>query len=201
MTAYIHQANRTIERVNREILKVSKSFLSQFRLPQESWPGVIPLVQNALNHASLPSIGGLAPITVFKFTGLPAQNPLAAIWRNDQEKVIETRKTAGDIRALTDSLRDALLEIHKYVTLTASRLRTQTRRKFENQKLPNFKIGDFVLFAAHEMKFPPKLRAKWTGPYRVVKTISNHVHQIEHLVHGEKRRLTFLNFDFTKMKV
>ena len=54
--------------MNREILKVLKSLLFEFRLSQESWPGVIPLVQSALNHASLPSLGGLAPITVF--TGL-----------------------------------------------------------------------------------------------------------------------------------
>jgi len=42
VTAYIHQANETIERVNREILKVLKSLLSEFRLSQESWPEVIP---------------------------------------------------------------------------------------------------------------------------------------------------------------
>jgi len=41
VTAYIHQANGTIERVNREILKVLKSLLSELRLSQESWPGVI----------------------------------------------------------------------------------------------------------------------------------------------------------------
>jgi hypothetical protein len=72
--AYIHQANGTIERVNREILNVLKSLLSEFRLSQQSSPGMIPLVQSALNHASSPSLGGVAPITVF--TGLLAQNPL-----------------------------------------------------------------------------------------------------------------------------
>jgi hypothetical protein len=79
---------------------------------------MIRLVQSALNHACIPSLGGLAPITVF--TGLPAQNPLDVIWRKDQEKFIETRKTAEEIRAVTHSSRDALLEMHKKVTSTAS---------------------------------------------------------------------------------
>jgi hypothetical protein len=69
VTAYIHQENGTIERVNREILQVLKTLLSEFRLSQESWPGVIPFVQSGLNHASLPTLGGLASINVF--TGLP----------------------------------------------------------------------------------------------------------------------------------
>ena len=129
--------------MNREVF-----LLSEFRLCQESWPAVIPLLQSALNHASLPSLGGMLPITVF--TGLPAQNPLDVIWRKDHEKFIETQKTAEEIGALTNSLRDALLEMHKKVASTASRLRTQKRRKFEKHKLPNFEIGDFVLLAAPE---------------------------------------------------
>ena len=72
----IHQANGTIEIVNRAILEIWKS-LSEFRLSPESRHGVIPLMQTALNHASLPSLGGLAPITVF--IGLPAQNLLGVI--------------------------------------------------------------------------------------------------------------------------
>ena len=41
VTEYIHQANATIERVNRKILKLLKSLLSEFRASQEPWPGVI----------------------------------------------------------------------------------------------------------------------------------------------------------------
>jgi hypothetical protein len=109
---------------------------------------VIPLVQSALNHASLPSLGELASITVF--TGLPAEKPLDVIRRKDHKKLIETRKTAEEIRALTASLRDALLELQKKIISTASRLRTQMQTKFEKHQLPNFEIGDFVLLTTAE---------------------------------------------------
>ena len=151
MAAYIHKANGTIEGVIREILRVLKSLLSEFHLSQEAWPGAIPLVQSALNQASIPSLGGVVPITVF--TGLPAQNPLDVVWRKDQEKFIEARKTSEEIRALTGSLRGLLWEMHKKVTSTVSSLRTQKRRKFEKHQLPNFEIGDFVLLAAPEKSF------------------------------------------------
>ena len=49
-----------------------------------------PSVQSAVNHASLPNLGGLASFIVF--TGIPAQNPLDVICRELQEKLIDTRK-------------------------------------------------------------------------------------------------------------
>ena len=52
--------------------------------------------------------------------------------------------------------------------------------------MPKFEIGDFVLLAAPEKKFPPKLQAKWTGPYTAIETISSHVYRVEHLVHWAK---------------
>ena len=88
VTAYNHQATETIKRVNREMLEVLKSLLSELCLSEESRPGMIPSVQSALNHASLPCLGGLAAIIVF--TGLPAQNQLDVMWIKDQDKFIET---------------------------------------------------------------------------------------------------------------
>jgi len=125
-------------------------------------------VQTAWNHASLLSLGGLAPITVF--IRRPAQNPLDTIWRKDQENFIETWKTAEEIRALTDSLRDALLEIYK----TSNTKGKETREA----RIAKLEVGDFVLLAAPEKKFPPNLREKRTGPYRVVETISSHVYRV-----------------------
>jgi len=99
------------------------------------------------------------------------------------------------------SLRDALLEMHRKGTSSASKLRTQKGRQFEKHQLPNLETGDFVFPVAPEKKFHPELRAKWAGPYRVVETISNYVYQVEHLVHGAQETLTFVSFDFTHVQV
>jgi len=89
-----------------------------------------------------------------------SSEPAVCDLKKNHEKFIETRKTAEEIRALTVSLQDALSEMRRKFTSTASRLRTQKRRRFEKHQLPNFEIGDFVLLAAPPNKFHPKLRAE-----------------------------------------
>jgi len=49
-TAYVLQAKRTEEKVNREILKVLKCLLSQFRRSWENCPSLLPLVQSCYYH-------------------------------------------------------------------------------------------------------------------------------------------------------
>jgi len=54
-------------------------------------------------------------------------------FQKDHDKFIETRKTAEEIRALTDSLRDSLLEMHKKVTSTASDLEHRSEGNLRTQ--------------------------------------------------------------------
>jgi len=78
----------------------------------------------------------------------------------NKEKFIETPKTAQEIRAVTDSLRDSLLQMHAQVNSTASRIGTQKRMKFEKHKLPKCEICDFLLVALPEEEVPSKAPRK-----------------------------------------
>lgn len=62
------QANDTVERVCREVLRCSRALLSEFRMKEEEWPLLLPVVQTALNHVKRSNLGDREPITVF--TGL-----------------------------------------------------------------------------------------------------------------------------------
>ena len=57
---------------------------------------------------------------------------------------------------------------------------------------------DFVVLAAKTVMFPHKVKAKWTGPYKVAKIQCEWVYVVEHLFSGKRRSLTFLVFDTTQ---
>lgn len=71
---YTPQANGTVERVCRELLRCCRALLSEFRLTETRWPDVLPIIQSVLNSTNSSTLNHLPPITVF--TGLPPDNPL-----------------------------------------------------------------------------------------------------------------------------
>ena len=101
-TAYVPWANGTVERVNRDLLFVVRALLSEFRLQPAEWTAILPLVQMSLNHTPARRLGGLAPITVF--AGLPACNPVSAVYSNRQKAIVEFPLEADKIKSLTDDV-------------------------------------------------------------------------------------------------
>jgi hypothetical protein len=52
----------------------------------------------------------------------------------------------------------------------------------------NFHEGDFVLVAVPqgERHKQHKLMARWKGPFRITRAVSDHVYEVQHLIHREK---------------
>jgi hypothetical protein len=111
-----------------------------------------------------------------------------------------------DIKEAVASLQATLAAMHSAVatTLTA-RLSTQVKSSLNQHNvrlhranelgirvsdltdadcIPNFMTGDFVLVARARLNNLSKLTAVWCGPYRVLRAISTHVYEVEHLVTG-----------------
>ena len=58
-------------------------------------------------------------------------------------------------------------------------------RRKAGLKLPNFEVGDYVLYArVRRLGVTPKLMATWTGPWRVVGAHHPHVFEIQNIVSG-----------------
>jgi len=51
-TVYSPKSNGTVERVNREIMKILRSLVSEFKISWNEWVTLVPLVQSALNNYS-----------------------------------------------------------------------------------------------------------------------------------------------------
>jgi hypothetical protein len=86
--------------------------------------------------------------------------------------------------------------IHKAVNEEVSSKRmAQRRRRLKIAKAINFGIDDFVLLAIPKRKIRNKMQIVWSGPYRVIDTINDHVFKVETLdsskteiVHAQRLR-------------
>jgi hypothetical protein len=91
--AYTPWSNGTLEAVNREIMRVFRALLGEFRMQQVDWSDLVKRVQFVLNNSRSPRLNGLAPITAF--TGLSSTSPLTSVVEFAEAK--QTRMT--EIRA------------------------------------------------------------------------------------------------------
>ena len=113
-TAYSPKSNGTVERVNREIMKVLRSLVSEFKISWNEWASLLPLVQGALNNYKSASLAGQAAITVF--TGLSAYNPLAVVLQStDAISFKQSKMRADEVLALVTDVKESLEELHKKV--------------------------------------------------------------------------------------
>jgi len=143
-TAYFPKSNGTVERVNREIMKVLRSLVSEFKISWNEWASLLPLVQSALNNNKSAILAGQAAITVF--TGLPAYNPLAFVLRGtDAISFKQSKMKPDEILALVTELKESLEELHKKVETSSAAERARSRRKSEKHVKANFEVGHYVL--------------------------------------------------------
>ena len=73
-TPYCPWANGSVERANRDILKVFRVMLSEYRMDVNRSSELISLVQFSLNNLPRRNLAMHAPIAVM--TGLPRMSPL-----------------------------------------------------------------------------------------------------------------------------
>ena len=188
--AYTPWANGTVERVNRDIKNLLTILTMESRLHKHDWPFVLPHVMSVINATPSVRLGGYAPREVFM--GLPQFNPLHVIYSPRMGALSDVPIASVKVQELTLSLLESLRVIHTKVDDARGRVR---KRNFDSTSTVldgasrtvrhqvDFDVGDFVLMAV-PYKLQSKLQAIWRGPYRVVRIISAHIYEVEHLVSG-----------------
>jgi transposase InsO family protein len=177
-TAYNPRSNGTVERLNREVLKVFRALLSEFRMSTADWALLVPVVQYSLNWTSTPLLAGHTPAEVC--FGSSGGRPLDVFLRPTTKSFSMERVSSTQLEAHVSTLRVALSELHREVLSTrTSRIQPSLPRK-------SFELGEFVLWARPQRT--KKLRHLWIGPYRIRAVLSPWVYEIEHLVSGVLKR-------------
>ena len=130
VTAYCPWANSSVERVNRDILVVLQSLLSEFRMSKKEWPKILPLIQLVLNHTPSGTLGDIAPIQAF--TGQEPFNPLDSVMQYFSEDRFESvERTAKFVIDTFSDLRQSLDVIYKKV-MDAKKQRRQRSKKIDS---------------------------------------------------------------------
>ncbi|ETI44902.1 hypothetical protein F443_10417 [Phytophthora nicotianae P1569] len=111
--AYCPWINGSIERLNRDILKVFRTMLLDYKLDTKDWIALVPLVQANLNHSAVPSLGGRAPVEMF--TGLPCPSPLEVIFVDTDQgpKNIPVVKSSATFEQQLLELKESVQEMHR----------------------------------------------------------------------------------------
>ena len=113
VTAGIHWANGTIEVANREVLRVTRAMLSEFKLQSNQWPCVVNVIQSALNNAASARLSGRSPIQVF--TGHDPVTPLQAIFVPEDLVLIDSTTFQDVFAASLLELNTAMMNLHSSV--------------------------------------------------------------------------------------
>jgi hypothetical protein len=176
---YTPWSNGTIERVNKEIRRLLKVWVSEFRINLLQWPALIPLMVHVLNYSVSPRTG-YPPALLFG--GFSTVSTVTTIFSRSQFK--QSKATFEEMSNHLNNLRNTLEELHREIPTVPSRRGNYSMIRDR----PNFDVGDYVMFATRRFDQGPSKnsRPKWTGPYKVVSLQSDWDFTIEHLVSGNR---------------
>lgn len=180
-TAHCPRADDSVEVVNRLVLKCMRAMLSDLKLVISQWPCLLPLIQAALNNAPSDLLRGKSPIAAF--TALPAQTPISSIIDATTHSIVSTEVVYEKQKEHNAQVGVALEHIHRDLDQVAAKKRKQARdrRSLKSSiEMTNVREGDFVLVAQVFSRIN-KLAIQWKGPKRVVKVLSDHIFEVQHL--------------------
>ena len=209
-TAYCPWSNGSVERVNRDIKGLLKVMVQSSGTESDMWPYLLPAVMNVINSTSSATLGGFAPKEIF--VGMPRYDPFQYIISSHGKEAIDNVldtidmssdkvkahfvKLKASLDTMYEEIQPKVLRARNRVTLSNEKQNftqaTRARRAKElglrpcevtsDMCIPRFAVGDYVLVAIPKQPKNHKLQAIWRGPYRIIRTISDYVYEVEHVV-------------------
>ncbi|POM80423.1 LOW QUALITY PROTEIN: Hypothetical protein PHPALM_1744 [Phytophthora palmivora] len=153
--------NGTVERLNRDILQVTRALLLELRLDTRNWEYLLPIIQANLNQSPVASLGHKTLLELF--TGPPATTSLDACFFPGHSSTL----VKADLRLGRRSPPlDSCVAKTDLARLSSSGLYQQAHKKCT---LCNFSTGDFVLWSRVDSRpVNGKLSMRWVGPFQVI---------------------------------
>jgi hypothetical protein len=207
-TAKAHWSNGKAERRNGIIAGFFRKILSENKMVETDWHLLIPIVQMAFNHATVKSLGGFAPVSVF--CGLEPSHPIDVFFDPVNRKWRKIEVKQQDFKIFAEELHGILVhreaQVHELQEQTF--FRSQAKRNLQRGVKPlNVEIGDYVMTLDQpDTKMRSKLSPRWIGPARIIKIINKQRYLVEYLApRGEKTREVHAThiqfFDYATMRV
>ena len=165
MVSYSHFPNGTVETINKIVLALLRSLISELKWDLQDWPYLLPNIQHTIQNRRQSRLGGLAPVQVRM--GKEPENPLHQLIFHHPIKGLSDKPVAtGIIVQHYEDLVLSLTHMHKDVAEHTKQRRALARAYHDVKlpkkcrKLPNFERGEFVLVAMDDqrLKSTSKLR-------------------------------------------
>eukprot|EP00736_Rhodelphis_marinus_P010817 Rmarinus@m.15248 len=187
VTAYSPWANGTVERANKQLLKVLRAVMSERMIPQDEWASIVSVVMHAMNNFPSTRLGGLSAVQVFRGASEDDNvDALAALLKRGGAWNVE-EVSANGIKENLAKLRERLDELHRDVVDPARKSRDKGNRISRREARVNFSVGDFVLALLVCKK--NKVQGRWSGPFRVVEELSDWVFRVRDIVDESTTRV------------
>ena len=105
-TPYAPWANGSIERVNREILRLWRVLLGETALVEAKWRTLRPLVQAILNKTANASFDGLSPVEIHlaRKVAIPLDTVVYAGLTEEEQAAVERVSQALEVRAAFEAV-------------------------------------------------------------------------------------------------
>ena len=198
-TAHAAWTHGSVENMNKHVVNLVTLLCSEFKIPTNEWPKVIPMVCFALNHAPLPSntstgpdgkVDARSPIEIS--TGRKPPTQLSAIFwhgvnlHNVRTSTVSLPSLISKAMAARTAWSNLAFQEISALRMKRSRYQKQLRQRNNGKRsllyLPEFKVGSYVLVgrAALGAKLD-KITLRWQGPFVVVSVVAPLVYKV-HLV-------------------
>jgi hypothetical protein len=180
--AYAPWSNGLVERVNKEVVAMLQTLVSEARIDNSEWPRYLPVINFMLNRTPSAALGGKTPFTAF--IGREPDSPLDVVYDGTTKTVVTTGTLdKADIKSKIADIRKSLDAVVREVKYVPRRKPPKRRR----EKLIDFDIGDYVLVSKTGRRVKDKTTARWDGPAVIVDAVSPKVYEVKHLLTGKKR--------------
>eukprot|EP00918_Siedleckia_nematoides_P056350 GHVU01122918.1.p1 GENE.GHVU01122918.1~~GHVU01122918.1.p1 ORF type:complete len:267 (+),score=16.78 GHVU01122918.1:139-939(+) len=164
------------------VLRVFRTFRSSQprTIGNADWPALVPRVMKRINDVPYkgakysPRMCFLNPHTGSAKSYMTFKDPWVVRAATDEDIESATADTVWE------EFREAYEELHKTHQDKRDRilLRYQQRKDQKFAHKENFEPGQWVLLARPSHKEGQKLSLRWTGPYKIISTISDYIFEI-----------------------
>jgi len=162
-----------VERVNREIIKLTRKLLADKREDLLTWSNLMPLIQSTLNQQKTARLGGYAPIEVFM--NHRRSDPLDVVLPEGDDETwerVDFDKVPGKVQMVKQHMEKigaALDEAYSTVRSCSEQIQARNAKRAA-QRAEGFhgEIGDYMLVAMADVNSDRKLVGIWKGPYQLV---------------------------------
>lgn len=180
---YSAKSNGTIERVNREIVKVIRLLLSEYRMNPDYYEGLLPMVKMILNHSNSVRLKNRSPIEVL--TGCTPSSPLELVIFKDlhMHHVGRVEDMDKEIKQAIEVLKESLEKMRKDVQVSIKKHRNIKKKSINRNRrpTPDYQVGDLVITKQHKADKQSKLDSPYTGPWRITKKLNQWTYEIQNI--------------------